>query len=172
MKIFVFRHFSSFLTFFNCACHSRSRHWNFSWPFGDHHSTSFLSNFSGNDIRFSCECWNNSHASTWCRRPTVNQVAAGRARRAELFEMFNKEFPSRGDVCKMFHIFDSVFKSEYIKKTNSSNGVPAFEKHKKSRDFLKKILMKAFPNKMINHECNGSTLLIRSNNRKKSSDPS
>ena len=59
--------------------------------------------------------------------------------------MFNKEFPSRGDVCKMFHIFDSVFKSEYIKKTNSSNGVPAFEKTQKITRFPKENIDEGVP---------------------------
>ena len=46
--------FNQFLTIFNCVSHSTSRHTDFSWTFWDRHSTSFLSNFSGNG--FSCPC--------------------------------------------------------------------------------------------------------------------
>ena len=42
--------FIIFWYFLNCTSHSRSRHTNFSWPFSDPHSTSFLSNFSENEF--------------------------------------------------------------------------------------------------------------------------
>ena len=75
IKFFIFFMFHYFLIIFNCVCHSRSRHTNFSRPCWDHHSTLFLSNFSGNDFCFSCECWFNSHASIF--RPQGIQLETG-----------------------------------------------------------------------------------------------
>ena len=58
-KFSFFFIFDDFSSFFNCRCHSTSRHTDFkcTWTFWNHYSASLLSNFSRNDFIFSCECW-------------------------------------------------------------------------------------------------------------------
>ena len=64
-KFSFFIIFGYFSSFFHCTSHSRSRHTDFSWIFGDHHSIPFLSNFSMDNFIFSCELEAGGKPPTW-----------------------------------------------------------------------------------------------------------